>query len=99
MKFKNRLKNEINKYYNQTSTDGMAVGDILEQVIRNAQSYKVGKNVFNRTYIVPFGDNYIEQQFTVGITDTVQERTFTSIYDADLDKVENSLLVYHNQDY
>jgi len=97
VKFKNRIKNEINKYYDTKDTDGIAVSDILEQVIRNTQSYKVGRDVFNRTYILPYGDNYKEEEFLVGIPSTPADKTFTSVYDADLDKLEHSLLVFLNQ--
>jgi len=96
-KFKNRIKNEINKYYDTKDTDGISTGDLLEQIIRIAQTYKVGRDVFNRTYILPYGDNYREEEFVVGIPTSTADRTFTSLYDADLDKLENSLLVYHNQ--
>jgi hypothetical protein len=90
-KYKNRLKSEINNYYNTYDISNFSNEYVLEQVLRNVTSFKVGKDVFNRTYVVPFGDNYIQDQFTVNDR-TVSE--FVSTTFADLNEIENSLLVY-----
>ena len=95
-KYKNRLKSEVNKYYEQLPTDGLSKEYILESVLRNLLAYKVGREVFNRTYIVPFGDNYTEELFAVPNQIRASDRTFVSTSVADLDKLENSLLVYND---
>jgi len=92
IKFKNRLRHEIEKYYNTNATTGLTNEYVLDQVLRNVTSFKIGNDVFNKTYILPFGDNYTKEDFTV-TTDTV---TYTLSSFADLDLIENSLLVYLN---
>lgn len=92
VKFKNRLKHEIEKFYVEKSSIGLSNEYILEQVLRNVTSFKIGEDVFNKTYILPFGDNYTKEDFTVTIDTT--EYVLSSF--ADLDKIENSLLVYLN---
>ena len=92
VKFKNRLKHEIEKFYVEKSSIGLSNEYILEQVLRNVTSFKIGEDVFNKTYILPFGDNYTKEDFTVTIDTT--EYILSSF--ADLDKIENSLLVYLN---
>ena len=90
VKFKNRLRHEIEKYYTEKSTTGLTNEYVLDQVLRNVTSFKIGSDVFNKTYVLPFGDNYTKEEFTVS--------TDTKIYNLDnyldLDKIENSLLVY-----
>ena len=90
VKFKNRLRHEIEKYYTEKSTTGLSNNYVLEQVLRNVTSFKIGNDVFNKTYILPFGDNYTKEDFTVTFDTTVYN---LSNY-LDLDKIENSLLVY-----
>ena len=92
IKFKNRLKHEIEKFYVEKSTTGLSNEYILEQVLRNVTSFKIGEDVFNKTYILPFGDNYTKEDFTV----TADTTTYTLNSFSDLDKIENSLLVYLN---
>ena len=93
-KYKNRLKSEVNKYYEQLPTDGLSKEYILETVLRNLLSYKIGREVFNRTYIVPFGDNFTEELFVASNQIREIDRAFVSTNISDLDKIENSLLVY-----
>ena len=38
---------------------------ILEQVLRRLISFSIGKDVFGTTFVLPFGDNYITQEFDV----------------------------------
>lgn len=89
-KYKNRLVHEIEKYYNSKSTTGLSTEFVLEQVLRNVTTFKIGKDVFDFTYILPFGDNYLQQDFTAALDQV--EFTLTSY--ADLDDLENSLLIY-----
>jgi hypothetical protein len=92
-KYKARLKKEIDNYYKIFDFDGLSNEYILEQVLRNVISYNIGREVFNRTYTVPFGDNYAQEQFIINDLDTDQ---FVLTNFADLDKIENALLVYKN---
>ena len=89
-KYKNRLRHEIEKFYDSRPTDNLTKDYILEQVLRNVTTFKIGADVFNSTYILPFGDNYIEQTFLIA----VDQVAFNLNYYLDLDKIENSLLVY-----
>ena len=92
VKFKSRLRHEIEKYYTEKSTTGLTNDYVLEQVLRNVTSFKIGNDIFNKTYILPFGDNYTKQDFTVSTGTT----SYILSSFADLDKIENSLLVYLN---
>lgn len=90
-KYKARLIKEITTYYNSFDVSTQTNEYILDQVLRNLISYSVGKNVFNSTYIVPFGDNYVEEDFDVADV-TVMDYTLTNYLDISL--ITNSLLVY-----
>lgn len=92
-KYKSRVKKEINTYFAQVDITTMTNEAVLEQVLRRVISYNIGREVFNRTYIVPYGDNYVQQQFVINDTNT--DEFVLSAY-ADLDKIENALLVYKN---
>lgn len=92
-KYKNRLRQEILNYL-ELYPDVSALSNdyVLEQVLRNVTAFRVGKNVFNRTYILPFGDNYDSTDIEVN---DIFRTTYYSDYSADLDQVENALLVFH----
>lgn len=92
IKYKNRLRNEIDKIYSESDTTDYTVEQLLETVLRRLISFKVGREVFNRTYILPFGDNYETETQIAGFDQT----TFTFTFDSDLDALENSVLVYYN---
>lgn len=92
MKYKARLKKEISSYYALFDVTGLSNEFILEKVLQNIVSYNIGKNVFNRTYIIPYGDNYQEVRYEINDVNTSE---FVSEYFADLNKIENSLLVYY----
>ena len=92
IKYKNRFKHELTNYCRDFDTDALTNEQILEQVLRQLISFKVGREVFNRTYIVPFGDNTTTETFTLA----VDQDTVTLSLLADLDQIENSLLVYKN---
>ena len=89
--YKNRFKSEIERYYNSTVTEGYSNEYILEKVLRNVISYSVGKDVFQRTYTIPFGDNYVQEE---KIINTLNDTTYTPTKYLDLSKIENSILVY-----
>ena len=91
-KYKARFKHELNTYYNTYPVDGLTNEQLLEQVLRQLISFKVGREVFNRTYIIPFGDNTTVEQFTLA----VDQDTVVLSASADLNLLENSLLVYKN---
>lgn len=92
IKYKNRLINEINKYYSNEFNEDLSVEETLENIIKRVISYKVSQDVFNRTYVVPFGDIYDVQQFSIALDQT--QLTLTT--DLDLNKIENSVMVYRN---
>ena len=92
IKYKARLKKEISSYYALFDTDTLSNEYVLEKVLQNIVSYNIGKNVFNRTYVIPYGDNYTESRFEINDVNTSE---FVSTSSVDLNKIENSLLVYH----
>lgn len=92
IKYKARLKKEISAYYTLFDTNGLSNEYILEKVLQNIISYNIGKNVFNRTYVIPYGDNYVENRFEINDVNTTE---FISDRFVDLNDIENSLLVYH----
>lgn len=92
MKYKARLKKEISAYYTLFETTGLSNEFILEKVLQNIISFNIGREVFNRTYVIPYGDNYLEERFEINDVNTSE---FVSSNYANLNKIENSLLVYH----
>lgn len=89
-KYKARLKKTINDYYATKVIDENNIDLTLEKILREVISYRVGKNVFNRTYTVPFGDNFIKQENIVAVN---QSEVILDNY-LDLDLIEHSLLVF-----
>ena len=89
-KYKNRLVHEIENYYDMQDTSGLTNEQVLDQILRNVTSFKIGKDVFNKSYILPYGDNYTQEDFVVALGQT--EFTLTNYLDLDL--IENSLLIY-----
>tara|TARA_R110001592_G_scaffold6330_5_gene34124 strand:- start:10550 stop:28219 length:17670 start_codon:yes stop_codon:yes gene_type:complete len=93
-RYKKRFLKELENYFNVVDFSEVDNDEILEKVLRNLISFSVGRNVFGDTYIMPFGDNYAKE--TKIIDDiTLSSHTLTST--ADLDKIENSLLVYYTR--
>ena len=93
-KYKKRFIKELENYYNNYDVTGLSNEFILEKVLRNVISFSVGRKVFNQTYLLPFGDNYTEE--TIQITDT-SVTAYTPTTYLDLDKIENSMLVYKDR--
>ena len=91
-KYRARLIKEINSYYNRFDTSNLSKEYILEQVLRSLISFSIGKDIFGTTYILPFGDNYLKQEFDVA---DINSTIYTLENYADLDEITNSLLVYH----
>ena len=89
--YKNRLISEIQKYFNSTDTSDLTNEFILDKVLQNVISFSVGKDVFQRTYTIPFGDNYVTEE---KIINTLNDTSFTPTKYIDLSKIENSILVY-----
>jgi hypothetical protein len=90
-KYKLRLINQIDKIYQDRDTSDWSNSQFLEQALREVISFSVGKGVFDQTYVIPFGDIYQEERFTVN--DETQ-RVFESAVTCNLCDIENSLLVY-----
>ena len=93
-KYKKRFVNELNNYFNNFDVSELSNEFVLEKVIRSVISFSVGRKVFNTTYCLPFGDNYVEESITISDT-AITDYTPTNYYD--LDKIENSLLVYKDR--
>ena len=89
-KYKARLKKCINEYYATEAIDENNIDRTLEMILREVIAFRVGKNVFNRTYMVPFGDNYLQEEQVVG---TNQNELILNSY-LDLSLIEHSLLVF-----
>ena len=95
-KYKKRLIKEIDKYNNNFDLNkaGLFMESALETVLRNLKSFCVGKGVFDTSYVLPFGDNFTKE--TIIINDVARtEYTLTNY--ADLNTLENSLLIYHTR--
>ena len=93
-KYKKRFVKELETYYNSYDITNLSNEFVLEKVLRNVISFSVGRKVFNQTYLLPFGDNYTEE--TTQITDT-SVTAYTPTTYLDLDKIENSMLVYKDR--
>ena len=93
-KYKKRFVKELENYYNNFDVTGLSNEFILEKVLRNVIGFSVGRKVFNQTYLLPFGDNYTEE--TIQVTDT-SVTAYTPTTYLDLDKIENSMLVYKDR--
>lgn len=91
-RYKRRLLKELTDYYFNNDTSNLTNRELLELVIRKVVSYSVGKTVFNQTYVLPFGDNYIDEEF---IINDVNQTVYTLDTSADLDMMENTMLVYY----
>ena len=89
-KYKARLRKSINDYYTTKKIDLNNIDSVLEKILREVISFRVGKNVFNRTYVLPFGDNFLLQENIIATnqTDVILENYL------DLELIENSLLVF-----
>ena len=90
-RYKKRFLKELENYYNNYNVDDFTNEFILEKVLRNVISFSVGRTVFNSTYLLPFVDNYVEENISVTDTSVTE---YTPINYLDLDKIENSMLVY-----
>ena len=90
-RFKRRLIKEIDNQFNLLDYSNLSNEEVLEIVLKKVISFSVGKNVFNKTYMVPFGDNYKQEKIVVADTST---KLYTSSKILDTDKIENSLLLY-----
>jgi hypothetical protein len=91
-KFRARLIKEINQYYERFDTANLSKEYILEQALRSLISFSIGKDIFGTSYVLPFGDNYLKQEFDVA---DINSTVYVLDDYADLDEITNSLLVYH----
>ena len=93
-RYKNRLMSEATKYFNSFDVNNFTNEYILDQVLRSVLSLNIGNNTFQQTYIIPFGDNYVEES---KIINNIAERSHTLTAYEDLNKIENTLLVYKSR--
>ena len=91
-KYRARLVNEIDVYFNKYDLANLSKEYILEQVLRSLISFSIGKDVFGTTFVLPFGDNYIKQEFDVA---DLAAKVYTLDDYLDLEEITNSMLVYH----
>ena len=91
-RYKRRLVSEISNQFNVLDFEKDTNENILEIVLKKVISFSVGKNVFNKTYMIPFGDNYQKDDVTVADTST---KIYTSSISLDVDEIQNSLLLYN----
>lgn len=92
-KYRNRVRAEIDRFFDTTSNvRASAPGELLEQVLRQVVSYSVGANVFGRTFVLPYGDNFQSESFIRA----AGQQTFTLSIWEDLEPIENTMLVYVN---
>lgn len=91
VKYKNRLKKEIVNFVNGNDYSAMSYGEMLETVIENVIAYNQGKNVFDDTFMMAFGDKYIEEKI---IINNVLTKEYTCSHYLDLLKIDNTVYVY-----
>ena len=91
VKYKNRLKKEIVNFVNSNDYSTMSYGEMLELVIENVIAYNQGKNVFDDTFMIAFGDKYIEEKI---IINNVLTKEYTCSHYLDLLKIDNTVYVY-----
>lgn len=91
VKYKNRLKKEINRYVDGNDYEGLSYGDMLEVVLENVIAFNQGKNVFDNSYMSAFGDQYIEE--TVVVNNVLKKEYILTNY-LDLTKIDNTIFVY-----
>ena len=91
VKYKNRLKKEIINFVNGNDYTSMSYGEMLETVIENVIAYNQGKNVFDDTFMIAFGDKYIEEKI---IINNVLTKEYTCSHYLDLLNIDNTVYVY-----
>ena len=94
IRYKGRLRSELTKYFTDFDTTDLKTDFILEKVLRNVVTFSVGNNVFQQSYVIPFGDNFTEEVFTINSIDVLNYQIEKYL---DLSKIENSLLVYRQR--
>ena len=93
VKYKNRLKKEIKNFVNSSDYTAMSYSAMLELVLENVIAYNQGKNVFDDTFMIAFGDKYIEEKL---VMNNVLKREYTLTNYLDLLKIENTIYLYES---
>tara|TARA_B100000963_G_scaffold357008_1_gene378271 strand:- start:2305 stop:21015 length:18711 start_codon:yes stop_codon:yes gene_type:complete len=91
IRYKNRLKSEITKYLDTVNPDDYSNEFILEKVLRNVIAYSLGNDVFQQSYVIPFGDNYITEE---KIINSLNDTSYTLNNYKDFTFLENTVQVY-----
>ena len=71
----------------------MSYSAMLELVLENVIAYNQGKNVFDDTFMIAFGDKYIEEKL---VMNNVLKREYTLTNYLDLLKIENTIYLYES---
>ena len=93
-RYKGRLRSELTKYYTDFDTTPFKEDYILEKVLRNVVTFSVGNNVFQQSYMIPFGDNFTQEDIVIN---KVATKVYALSTYCDLSKIENSILIYKNR--
>ena len=91
IKYKNRLKKEINRYIDDSDISNKSYGEMLETVLENVIAFNQGKNVFDNTQMLSFGDKFTEEKIV--INNVLKKQYILDSY-LDLEKIENKILIY-----
>ena len=91
IRYKGRLRSELTKYFTDFETTDLKSDYILEKVLRNVVTFSVGNNVFQQSYVIPFGDNFTQEEITINKLST---KTYDLTKYCDISKIENSILIY-----
>lgn len=90
-KYRSRFRKTLDDMFERMDFSALTNEAAVEQVLREVISFSVGRGVFDNSYVMPFGDIYSEDRFTVrDETDTRYETTVSQ----DLDDLKNTVLVY-----
>ena len=93
-KFKNRLKGKVKNYVTNNTIQGKTDSQIFEDVYAELIATRTNDTAFNRTYMLPWGTEYEEKEFTANIDTT----TFTTTVSANLEQMNNFVSVYKNDE-
>lgn len=92
-KFKRRLKGKVINYINNNVIQGKTDAQIFEDVFADCVATRTNDKAFNRTYMLPWGTEYEEKEFTANTS-----TTFTTTVSANLEQMNNFVSVFKNNE-